>query len=94
MPPPVTRSSSAMPVEKRGASCDVPASVSSVTTRPRLDFVRPEPGTGATASASSAIVFHSLQLTHFPDQRLETAPQFWQTKLDLAGLAMGQPRSR
>jgi hypothetical protein len=47
----------------------------------------PVPG-GATTSASSINVFHSSQEGHFPAQRGETAPQFWQTNVDLLGLAM------
>jgi len=33
-------------------------------------------------------VFHSAHEGHFPVQRGETAPQFWQTNVDLIALAM------
>ena len=47
----------------------------------------PEPG-GATTSASSISVFHSPHEAHLPAQRGDTAPQFWQTKVDLLSFAM------
>ena len=87
MPPPVTRSSSAMPVEKRGASSVEPFRPSSATTRPFVCRVMPEPG-GGPASVSSTSVFHSPQAGHLPAQRGAVAPQFWQTKVFLFGLAM------
>ena len=95
MPPPVTRSSSATPVEKRGASRLVPLRLSSATTRPPLLRVSPEPG-GAIASVSSRSVFHSPHAAHLPAQRGERAPQLWQTNVVLLALAMNDqsPRSR
>src|SRR5215813_11282328 len=77
-PPPVTRSSSAIPDESRGASWLLPDSVSSANCRP-LRFDRIETGT-AVAPSSSESVFHSPQASHLPCQREYAAPQFWQTK--------------
>src|SRR5690349_21079421 len=77
-PPPVTRSSSATPEGRRGASCASPASGSSANSRP-LPGLRPERLVGATAPSSTS-VFHSPQASHLPCQRLQAAPQFWQTK--------------
>src|SRR6266700_4865746 len=89
-PPPVTRSSSAMPEERRGASWLLPVSDSSANFRPlRLDRIE----TGivvAPVRSSSTSVFHSPQESHLPCQRLYAAPQFWQTK-ERADLAMGDP---
>src|SRR5262245_37291330 len=83
-PPPVTRSSSAIPEERRGASWLLPASDSSVNVRP-LRLERIDTGTLPVVS-SSASVFHSPQDSHLPCQRLYAAPQFWQTneRVDLA----------
>src|ERR1700743_1243620 len=69
-PPPVTRSSSVIPEERRGASLLLPVSDSSVKGRPlglgarltRMDF--------APVVSSSASVFHSPQASHLPCQRL------------------------
>src|SRR5271169_3609816 len=87
-PPPVTRSSSAMPEGRRGASWLLPVRLSSANRRPlRLDLIE----TGmvvAPVTSSSASVFHSPQESHLPCQRLYAAPQFWQTK-ERAFLAMG-----
>src|SRR5262245_43355405 len=77
-PPPVTRSSSVIPEERRGASWLLPASDSSANWRP-LRFDRMETGT-AVAPSSSDSVFHSPQASHLPCQREYAAPQFWQTK--------------
>src|SRR5262245_45107468 len=77
-PPPVTRSSSIIPEERRGASWLLPASDSSANCRP-LRFDRIETGT-AVAPSSSDSVFHSTQASHLPCQREYAAPQFWQTK--------------
>src|SRR5215470_1645713 len=77
-PPPVTRSSSIIPEERRGASWLLPASDSSANCRP-LRFDRIETGT-AFAPSSSDSVFHSPQASHLPCQREYAAPQFWQTK--------------
>src|SRR5580700_9268234 len=86
-PPPVTRSSSAMPEGRRGASKLLPVSVSSANSRP-LRFDRIETGiVVAPDVSSSASVFHSPQDSHLPCQRLYAAPQFWQTK-ERADLAM------
>ena len=68
MPPPVTRSSSAMPVGSRGAS--------RVSVRQALEarraalaaFERDSPAAGA-AAASSMMLFHSPQAAHLPAQR-------------------------
>ena len=88
MPPPVTRSSSVRPVEKRGASPVRPLRPSKAMTRPLPPLrASPEPG-GATTSASSISVFHSSHEGHLPAQRGETAPQFWHTKVDLLSFAM------
>src|SRR6476659_6227088 len=83
-PPPVTRSSSVIPDDRRGASLLFPVSDSSANVRPRR-FERIETGTLPVVS-SSASVFHSPQDSHLPCQRLYAAPQFWQTKerVDLA----------
>src|SRR5437773_7266784 len=85
-PPPVTRSSSVMPEDRRGASLLFPVSDSSANVRPRR-FERIDTGTLPVVS-SSASVFHSPQASHLPCQRLYAAPQFWQTK-ESADLAMG-----
>lgn len=86
-PPPVTRSSSAIPEERRGASWVLPESDSSANVRP-LRLLRIETGTEPEVS-SSASVFHSPQASHLPCQRLYAAPQFWQTK-ETVFLAMGR----
>src|SRR4051812_45558554 len=79
-PPPVTRSSSTMPEESRGASWLLPVSDSSAKVLPlRLDRI--ETGIDVAPDvSSSASVFHSPQDSHLPCQRLNAAPQFWQTK--------------
>src|SRR5215475_4686473 len=77
-PPPVTRSSSAIPDDRRGASWLLPDRLSSAKVRP-LRFERIDTGT-LPAVFSSASVFHSPQASHLPCQRLYAAPQFWQTK--------------
>src|SRR5258708_7849939 len=85
-PPPVTRSSSAIPEGRRGASTLLPVSVSSANSRP-LRLLRIETGIEVEpVVSSSASVFHSPQDSHLPCQRLYAAPQFWQTKerVDLA----------
>src|SRR5882724_13711846 len=85
-PPPVTRSSSAIPEERRGASWLLPVSDSSAKVRP-LRLERIETGIDvAPVVSSSTSVFHSPQDSHLPCQRLNAAPQFWQTKesVDLA----------
>src|SRR3954469_8402085 len=85
-PPPVTRSSSAMPEESRGASWLLPVSDSSANVRP-LRLERIETGIEVAPDVSSSdSVFHSPQDSHLPCQRLYAAPQFWQTKerVDLA----------
>jgi hypothetical protein len=79
-PPPVTLSNSAMPVSTRGAPAVSPFSVESATTRP-LRGAR-DAGPAATppdTPASSTSVFHSPHSSQRPCQRVETAPQFWQT---------------
>src|SRR5215831_4326943 len=83
-PPPVTRSSSVMPDDRRGASWLLPERLSSAKVRP-LRLERIDTGTLPVVS-SSASVFHSPHDSHLPCQRLYAAPQFWQTKerLDLA----------
>src|ERR1700686_1764317 len=87
-PPPVTRSSSAMPEGRRGASWLLPVNVSSANSRP-LRLERIETGIAVAPVSSSASVFHSPQDSHLPCQRLYAAPQFWQTK-ERALLAMGE----
>src|SRR3954467_24776 len=85
-PPPVTRSSSTMPEERRGASWLLPVSDSSANVLPRR-LERIETGIEvAPVVSSSASVFHSPQDSPLPCQRLYAAPQFWQTKerVDLA----------
>src|SRR5215472_17312193 len=89
-PPPVTRSSSVMPEERRGASWLLPARLSSAKVRP-LRLARTD--TGTPLVSSSASVFHSPQDSHLPCQRLYAAPQFWQTK-ERVDLAMAGLRSR
>src|SRR3981081_3699081 len=79
-PPPVTRSSSAIPEGRRGASWLLPVKVSSANKRP-LRLERIETGIDvAPVVSSSTSVFHSPQDSHLPCQRLYAAPQFWQTK--------------
>src|SRR4051794_19852559 len=90
-PPPVTRSSSAIPEERRGASWLLPVNVSSLNIRPRR-FERIETGIEvAPVVSSSTSVFHSPHDSHLPCQRLNAAPQFWQTK-ERVDLAMGVSR--
>src|ERR1700730_14849077 len=90
-PPPVTRSSSAMPEGRRGASTLLPVRVSSANSRP-LRLLRIETGiVVAPVVSSSASVFHSPQDSHLPCQRLYEEPQFWQTK-ERADLDMGGER--
>src|SRR5882757_4715390 len=87
-PPPVTRSSSAIPEERRGASWLLPVNDSSANLRP-LRLERIETGiVVAPVVSSSTNVFHSSQDSHLPCQRLYAAPQFWQTK-ERADLGMG-----
>src|SRR6185436_11492178 len=88
-PPPVTRSNSARPDARRGASWVSPVSGCSAKLRP-LRGARPGPaGRPATPpkparpSPSSTIEFHSPQASHLPCQRAEAAPQFWQTNVRL-----------
>src|SRR6516165_11542264 len=75
-PPPVTRSSSTMPEDRRGASWLLPVRLSSANNRPfRLERIE----TGivvAPVMSSSASVYHSPQESHLPCQRLYAAPQF------------------
>src|ERR1700689_995538 len=88
-PPPVTRSSSAIPEGRRGASLLLPVRVSSVNSRPRR-LERIDTGIEVAPDvSSSASVFHSPQDSHLPCQRLYAAPQFWQTK-ERVDLAMGR----
>src|ERR1700716_363252 len=88
-PPPVTRSSSPMPDDSRGASLLLPVRLSSANVRP-LRLLRIETGIEvAPVVSSSASVFHSPQDSHLPCQRLYAAPQFWQTK-ERVDLAMGK----
>src|SRR3954467_9600563 len=85
--PPVTRSSSAIPEGRRGASWLLPVRVSSANSRP-LRLLRIETGiVVAPVTSSSTSVFHSPHDSHLPCQRLYAAPQFWQTK-ESADLAM------
>src|SRR6266849_228704 len=85
-PPPVTRSSSAMPEDRRGASWLLPVRLSSANLRP-LRLERTETGIAVAPVVSSESVFHSPQESHLPCQRLYAAPQFWQTK-DIVDLAI------
>src|ERR1700733_7754323 len=88
-PPPVTRSSSAIPDGRQGASWLLPVRVSSANSRP-LRLLRIETGiVVAPDVSSSASVFHPPQDSHLPCQRLYAAPQFWQTK-ERVDLAMGE----
>src|SRR5215207_3095707 len=89
-PPPVTRSSSIMPEDRRGASWVLPVSDSSLNVRP-LRLERIDTGIEVAPVVSSSVsVFHSPQDSHLPCQRLYAAPQFWQTKerVDLAMLRL------
>src|ERR1044072_384061 len=67
-PPPVTRSSSVIPDDRRGASGLLPARLSRANVRP-LRLERIDTGTLPLVS-SSASVFHSPQDSHLPCQRL------------------------
>src|SRR5260370_36607210 len=90
-PPPVTRSSSAIPEARRGASKLLPVNVSSANSRP-LRLERIETGiVVAPVTSSSASVFHSPQDSHLPCQRVYPAPQFWQTKETAFSAIGGQP---
>src|SRR5262245_64413344 len=66
-PPPVTRSSSVIPEERRGASWLLPDSDSSANCRP-LRLERIETGTDVAPSSSES-VFHSPHASHLPCQR-------------------------
>src|SRR6202042_829409 len=69
-PPPVTRSSSAMPDDRRGASWLLPVRLSNANCRP-LRLERIETGiVVAPVVSSSTSVFHSPQDSHLPCQRL------------------------
>src|SRR5258705_13186370 len=95
-PPPVTRSSSAIPEGRRGASKLLPVKVSSANSRP-LRRERTETGIVVEPVISSSdSVFHSPQDSHLPCQRLYAAPQFWQTKerVDLAMLRVSRRSGR
>src|SRR5262249_19363191 len=78
-PPPVTRSNSAKPEGRRGASRASPAS-GSHGKNPAPPGLRPR---ACRTTLSSLRVFHSPQASHFPCQRLNAPPQFWQTKVKL-----------
>ena len=78
IPPPVTRSSSAISVRIRGASSISPESDVSATGVPFL-ACRPGPPPMPPAGLSSTMVFHAPQPSHFPAQRACTVPQLWQT---------------
>ncbi len=69
-----------MPEERRGASWLLPVSDSSANVRP-LRLERIDTGIEVAPVVSSSVsVFHSPQDSHLPCQRLNAAPQFWQTK--------------
>ena len=69
-----------MPEERRGASWLLPVSDSSANVRPRR-LERIDTGIEVAPVVSSSVsVFHSPQDSHLPCQRLNAAPQFWQTK--------------
>src|SRR5690606_26463609 len=79
-PPPVTRSSSAIPVLRRGGGALMPVRP---TNSMRLPPVRLWPFGKAGSIDSSTMLFHSPQESHLPLQRDVTAPQDWHTKRDL-----------
>src|SRR5262245_20480697 len=79
-PPPRTRSNSAMPVGRRGASRVSVPSPSKAAALPLPPLMATSAGGPEGAAASSMMLFHSPQAAHFPDQREVTAPQAWQTK--------------
>src|ERR1700730_8827749 len=90
-PPPVTRSSSAIPEPRRGASWLLPVRLSSTNFRP-LRLLRIETGiVVAPGVSSSTSGFPWPQDSHLPCQRLYAEPQFWQTK-ERADLDMGGER--
>src|SRR6185369_9883580 len=83
-PPPATRSNSPMPETKRFSSVGEPDSATK-------SILRPPPATlfgSASPTASSTIEFHAPQSSHLPDHLRCTAPQVWQTKREVGGLAM------
>ena len=91
-PPPSTRSSSSIAVRRRGGGSTVPVSPSRTRrVAARADLAgRP----GRASAGSSAIVFHSPQVSQRPAHLEVTAPQDWQTKRGV-GLAIGfPPRTR
>ena len=77
MPPPSTRSSSAMPVGTRGGGAAVPSSPTNSTRRPPPALAAGPLGRGA--GASSWRVFHSPQASHLPCHFGCVPPQAWQT---------------
>src|SRR5438445_13525844 len=79
-PPPVTRSSSAIPEGRRGASWLLPVRLSSANSRPLL-LLRIETGIVVSpVTFSSTSVLHSPQVSLLPFQRFYVSPQVWQTK--------------
>src|SRR5271156_1266688 len=92
MPPPVTRSNSAIPVPRRCGALSSVLRSSSAKRRPFSRLVAPAPiGAGAP---SSVMVFHPLHDSQRPDLLEDTAPQDWQTKVgeDRAMIRLYQAR--
>src|SRR5690349_15141492 len=80
-PPPVTLSSSAMPVTTRAALSVSPDRGTRLVGRPP-DFADFGPAPTPLSVISSTMVFHSPHASHRPCQRVVTAPQDWQRKDD------------
>ena len=90
-PPPVTRSSSAIPTAVRGGSWPVAARLWKAICRPLGAGLRAVPAPMPVAACSSTMEFQAPQASHLPCQRLLVAPQFWQTKA-FRDLLMRAPR--
>src|SRR3954447_6447152 len=74
MPPPQTRSYSAMPLIRRGAFSDTPLRSTKSIRRPAPD-ARPRPFGALSGTASSTSVFHSPHASHLPPHLGKLAPQ-------------------
>src|SRR5258705_5185812 len=73
-PPPVTRSSSVIPDDSRGASWLLPVRLSSLNTRPLRRERTQTRIAGAPGGSSSANVFHSPPSSHLPCPRFYFPP--------------------
>lgn len=82
MPPPRTRSNSAMPVAIRFSLASGTSLIETGRTAGTDEGL--EPDFFRSRVASSKNEFHVPQSGHFPSQRGDAYPQFWQTKCDFS----------